>query len=325
MNCLSVDDEYNPLNGKCIYMIKKLNLNLIPVLCALVETQSATEAAKRLGVANSVISYSLGGLRAHYGDPLMVRTGDGMKPTGKALFLYKKFRHALDLIENEEFTGNNSGKNVRKIYRLRTYSIVEVWLINQAVKDNPVFSECTLDFVYPRFTPEQRLDGLRKRFVDLDFGTILDSDHSIVQYTGVTIGAKLVCRCDHSRITGNKIDRVTLMNEKLIHWLSYAELSARSVPFFNNEVIAEMFTPYRSCSPVSLIMAIALSDYIGLIPERLAGFYCRAFNLKILSTDFQLDHALPIGLNVHKDALKDPVIIELTKILRDKFLTRTQS
>lgn len=122
-------------------MIKKkaLNLNLIPVLCALVETHSVSETAKRLGVANSVISYSLGGLRTYYGDPLMVRTGDGMKPTGKALFLYKKYRSALDLIEDDDSQGIYSGVSAGKIYRIRANSLIEVWFVNQIMERNHIF------------------------------------------------------------------------------------------------------------------------------------------------------------------------------------------
>lgn len=304
-------------------MIKKkaLNLNLIPVLCALVETHSVSDAAKRLGVANSVVSYSLSGLRSYYGDPLLVRTGDGMKPTGKALFLYKKYRSALDLIEDDDSQGAYSEVSTGKIYRIRTNSLIEVWLVNQIMESNHIFKNCTVDFVYPRSSMEHRLDALRKRFVDIDFGTPLEADHSISQFMGLIKGAKLMCRRGHSRIKEETVDMEILRNEKLVHWISYAELSAQSMPVFNNDALSVLSIPYRSSNIVSLISAVSLTDLLCLVPAQLADFYSGAFDLKKLSTAFEFDNVVPVALNVHKDGLKDPVISELVKILKEKFLS----
>ncbi|WP_213132932.1 LysR family transcriptional regulator [Citrobacter sp. FP75] len=300
---------------------KALNLNLIPVLCALVETHSVSEAAKRLGVANSVISYSLGGLRTYYGDPLMVRTGEGMRPTGKAIFLYKKYRTALDLIELDDSQGVYTNAGIGKIYRIRTNSLIEVWLVNQMMERNPIFNQCTVDFVYPRTTQEHRLDALRKRFVDIDFGTPLEADRSIMQSMGLIKGATLMCRRAHSRIKGDSVDIDSLGNEELVHWISYAELSAQSVPVFNNDVLSVLSIPYRSSNIVSLISAVSLTDLLCLVPTQLADFYSGAFDLKKLSVAFEFDNVVPVALNVHKDGLKDPVISELVKILKEKFLS----
>ena len=64
-----------------------LDLNLLPVLEALVQHRSATRAAAALGLAQPQVSRSLARLRTQVGDPLFVRRAGGLEPTQMALSL----------------------------------------------------------------------------------------------------------------------------------------------------------------------------------------------------------------------------------------------
>lgn len=61
--------------------IGSLDLNLLRVFVAVLETRSATAAAARLGLTQSAVSNALRRLREACGDALFVRTPDGMTPT----------------------------------------------------------------------------------------------------------------------------------------------------------------------------------------------------------------------------------------------------
>jgi DNA-binding transcriptional LysR family regulator len=76
-----------------------LDLNLIPFLVAIEETRNVSRAAERLGVSQPRVSTALGRLRAHFNDPLFVRTSRGMDPTPRALALVPAAREALNRIE----------------------------------------------------------------------------------------------------------------------------------------------------------------------------------------------------------------------------------
>ena len=76
-----------------------LDLNLIPYLVAIEETRNVSRAAERLGVSQPRVSTALGRLRAHFNDPLFVRTSRGMDPTPRALALVPAAREALNRIE----------------------------------------------------------------------------------------------------------------------------------------------------------------------------------------------------------------------------------
>lgn len=76
-------------------MLKRLDLNLLPVLEILLEEQSVTAAAARLHLSQSAVSKQLTRLREVFDDPLFERTAYGLKPTPKALSLAPELRQCL--------------------------------------------------------------------------------------------------------------------------------------------------------------------------------------------------------------------------------------
>jgi DNA-binding transcriptional LysR family regulator len=79
--------------------ISSLNLNLLPVLDALLAERSVSRAAARVGLSQPAVSNALAQLRARLGDPLLVRNGNGMAPTERALALAGPLRAALIALE----------------------------------------------------------------------------------------------------------------------------------------------------------------------------------------------------------------------------------
>ena len=79
--------------------IAGLNLNLLPVLDALLAERSVSRAGARLGLSQPAVSNALGQLREVLDDPLFVRKGGGMVPTERALALAGPLRAALLALE----------------------------------------------------------------------------------------------------------------------------------------------------------------------------------------------------------------------------------
>lgn len=88
----------NPVDGS-------IDLNLLVVLDALLETCSTTATARRLGRTQSTVSHALDRLRRTLGDPLLVRVGRGLAPTPRASALAAPLRSWLaagtDLLRGE--------------------------------------------------------------------------------------------------------------------------------------------------------------------------------------------------------------------------------
>ncbi|WP_454907953.1 LysR family transcriptional regulator [Variovorax gossypii] len=69
-----------------------LDLNLLPVLDALLAEGSVTGAARRLGLSASAMSRALARLRSATGDPLLVRAGSRLVPTPRAIAMRDQVR-----------------------------------------------------------------------------------------------------------------------------------------------------------------------------------------------------------------------------------------
>ena len=75
--------------------LRSLDLNLLVVFDAVMDSRSVTVAASRLNMAQPSISHALRRLRAALKDDLFIRTPEGMVPTPKAERLGGRIREAL--------------------------------------------------------------------------------------------------------------------------------------------------------------------------------------------------------------------------------------
>lgn len=77
---------------------KRLDLNLLVTLEALLVEQNVTRAAARLHLSQPAVSAQLSRLRDVFDDPLLIPAQRGMTPTAKALELLDPLRQALDQV-----------------------------------------------------------------------------------------------------------------------------------------------------------------------------------------------------------------------------------
>lgn len=76
--------------------LRRVDLNLLVALDAVLAERNVTRAAERLSIGQSAMSSTLGRLRRLFGDPLLVREGRGLTPTPLGLSLEQPVREALD-------------------------------------------------------------------------------------------------------------------------------------------------------------------------------------------------------------------------------------
>ena len=67
--------------------LSRLDLNLLVAFDALLTERSVTRAAARIGLGQSAMSHNLARLRTLFGDELLTRGAEGMRPTPRALAL----------------------------------------------------------------------------------------------------------------------------------------------------------------------------------------------------------------------------------------------
>lgn len=145
-----------------------LNLNLLPSLKALLDTQSVSLAAKKMHVTQSAMSRTLAQLRETFNDPLLVRHGNKIFLSNKALSLQGDIDHILSqactLFDNQRF---NPAHTAKAFAIASHYIVLEQLfppLLQQLWQEAPNF-----DIELVQFTPQ--LDQLLEQgAVDLVLG-----------------------------------------------------------------------------------------------------------------------------------------------------------
>ncbi len=79
--------------------IRSINLNLIPILQALLKEESVAKAASQVGLSQPAMSGALARLRILLDDPILVRVGRSMRLTPRALRLRRQLEHLCVHIE----------------------------------------------------------------------------------------------------------------------------------------------------------------------------------------------------------------------------------
>src|ERR1700750_278807 len=75
--------------------LRRIDLNLLVILDALLAEQHVTRAAERLHLSHPEVSHALASWRDLLGDPLLVRQGGSLVPTARALELATPLAEAL--------------------------------------------------------------------------------------------------------------------------------------------------------------------------------------------------------------------------------------
>jgi DNA-binding transcriptional LysR family regulator len=80
--------------------VEQIDLRLLRIFDAMHAKRHVTRAAEELGLSQPTISIGLGKLREQFGDPLFVRTSEGMLPTSRADALIGPIRDVLHSLRN---------------------------------------------------------------------------------------------------------------------------------------------------------------------------------------------------------------------------------
>jgi DNA-binding transcriptional LysR family regulator len=100
--------------------LAKVDLNLLVVLHALLETSSVTRAAERLGSSQPAISRALAKLRRLFGDRLMVKAASGMMPTLRAEAMREPLANLLGGVETFLVKPKFDPSVTNRIFRVAT-------------------------------------------------------------------------------------------------------------------------------------------------------------------------------------------------------------
>lgn len=253
-------------------LVTELDLNLLRVLVVLGDLRSVSAAAVRLNKSQPSVSAALKRLRAFFGDPMLVRTGNTMQPTPRALQLIDAARAVLsrvhvDIEASPVFDPARSSQPVN----LALSDVGEVVFLPPILRELRQLSPLAM-IRSVSLPPAEVGQGLEDGSIDLAIGYFPDLKRFNFFQQGLfeDTFASLV-RADHPVAS----KRLTL---KQYLQLEHAVVRAES----RTEEVIERFlarrrvrrnvvltTPHFATAP----MVIAQSDLIVTIPEPLARYF----------------------------------------------------
>ncbi len=120
----------------------------------ILEESSVSKAADRLGVTQSAVSHTLGKLRVMLGDPLFVRSGQGLTPTERAQSLKEPVQKVLD--------------GMRALTEGRPFDP-----LSEEMHFQIAANDLQRELIFPALLREARAEGVRLR-LDLELSGVPD-------------------------------------------------------------------------------------------------------------------------------------------------------
>jgi DNA-binding transcriptional LysR family regulator len=263
-----------------------LNLNLLPILDALLGERSVSGAGRRLGMSQPAVSSALAQLRVLFDDELFVRSGNAMVPTERALSLAAPLRSALiTLADALAPSATFEPKTLRRSFVIVTTDFVAFVLLPRLLarleREAPGIELQIRAWPHHRVSPE-----LDRGDADLMLGFY--SDLPPRHFDQVLFEDRFVCavRKGHPRVKG-KLSLSSYL--ELSHVLVSHDREARGVV---DEALGERGLERRIGLRVSHFLLVppilAETNYVAALSELIARPFARRLPLQVLPSPVPL-------------------------------------
>lgn len=137
--------------------LSRVDLNLFVVLDAICAEGSITRAADRLHLTQPAVSHALARLREVYGDPLFVRSGNGVSPTALTKRLIGPIRESLNVLQETLQPAHSfDASAARNSFVVSLPDVLETWVLPRLMRD------------LQELAPQVQLASLRARRRELE-------------------------------------------------------------------------------------------------------------------------------------------------------------
>lgn len=294
-----------------------LDIRMLEALVALVEEASVSRAAERINITQPRMSNLLARLRSVTGDPLLVRTGQRLVPTARALEIAAGVRDSLATLHGAlsqpvDFNPRTSTRSF--VLAMSDYLVTELLPeVMARLEQNAKGVEVRIKSI----EPQEVVHWLDLDECHLAFGVL---PHLNVRLrASVLFGDAAVCiaRTGHPDLPG----RIT--TEQYLQ-LGHVKTSGIPMPLSTVEQIidatlAESGTSRRIAATTStglaLAKTVAQTSLIATLPARAAATFAAMLPLQILDLPFRVT-PFDITMAWHERVHRDPGHVWLRTLVR---------
>lgn len=293
-----------------------MDVKLLAVFDEVYKTRSVSRAGENLGIAQSSISIALGRLRRHFGDPLFVRTSDGMQPTPHAAALEVPIRQALDLLRSlAHQQAVFDPATERRIFRICMTDITHLVLLPALINrlrdvapginveitnisgQTPKMLESGEADLAVGFIPQLEAGFYQQKLFDQDFSCVVRIDHPRIR-ARLTQG--MFKRENHVLVTAAGTGQ-NLVEEQLDRLGVWRNVALRLPNFLGIGAL------------------VANTDLMVTVPRRVAETLVRIAKVKALPPPFALP-VFSVKQHWHERYQQDPANRWMRGVISDLFL-----
>lgn len=247
-----------------------IDLRLLAMFIEMMRTGSVSATANALDTSQPAVSMSLARLRKHYGDPLFVRTSEGMKPTSLAQELQEPLTRAY-LLLNEALSSQSSfdPATSTRLFRIAMADAGYLGIFPRLIKrQQEVAPNIRLEF-----TSIIEKTGMQMEAGDIDLTIAFMPQLGRGVYQQLLLEQTFVgaVRQDHPRIRSRltikdyqRESHLSIAPSGTGHWVLNSAIEQAGI----NRKIAWQVQSYLGIPPI-----ISNSDYIVTIPKAAADYF----------------------------------------------------
>jgi DNA-binding transcriptional LysR family regulator len=293
--------------------LRRIDVNLIVVLDAILAERNLTRAGDAVGLSQSAVSGALNRLRQQYSDELLVRSGRGFELTDKARELQPLVTKAMQEIERlYNILPEFDAQNANRVFTIATSDYVLSILskpLLEMLKDEAPGVDISFE-VLPTVNGISQIDLLRRDVMIAGVGTGIAGKRKSL------FSDRFVCLVDakNPRLRQNALSLSDLEELRMVR-SSFGETIVTGVDQWLSEsgVVPKVSESVFGFLPVPY--AVANSTKYGILPEKLARKYADELGLVIAETPLPKNMLIE-AVHWHPSKTQDPAIIWLVDLLR---------
>ncbi|HBQ6095757.1 TPA: LysR family transcriptional regulator [Klebsiella pneumoniae] len=283
-------------------MTDTLDIKTLRVIHFLVMNKSVTKTAELLSVSPGAISYMLNKARQSTGATLFSRTQHGMIPDNVSKELSRRYINIT-----KELSDYSCKSVINRTVTISTYSLLEFMLSNSLSdkKEFPVM----LEFSTPENDNETRLRQLRSKAVDIDIGTRLESDRSIVQIRLFSSPLSIFMSRNNPK-ANREFTLKDWCEAEHVRWSRRTDFICDDYNHANqfHSIMEQKNVSIISSDSLNMAMLCAFTNHIMLMPKTLSKFLVNYLPVVLLPPPSELDMRFECYLHYHHSLASDETL-----------------
>jgi DNA-binding transcriptional LysR family regulator len=293
-----------------------LDLKNLMVFDEVYRTASISRAAENLDLGQSAVSMMLAKFRKHYGDPLFVRTSEGMKPTRLADDIIGPIRLAMNALKMTlEHRAHFDPATSTRMFGLCMTDIGQRIVMPKLLAHlRKVAPGVRIDLSY---TSEHTARLLESGEIDLAIGFLAQLEAGYFQQK--LFDDRFVCIVNrkHPRLRGPTVTLEQFQSE------SHLIVATQGTGHVIIEQTMERRHIHRKVglripNYLGVVSNIASTEYLAIMPERFAHIVAESNQIKVMELPFAVEK-YRVMQHWHERYARDPAVIWLRNTIADLF------